>query len=230
MRKFITCLLTAGFISLAHASDLKVLEKMGAKILSQKSLGDIIEIVVKLPNGEKKVGYVTKDNKYLIIGQVIDLNTGKNITRKKQEELDKVDFTKLPLNDALHIKFGKGGKKLVMISDPDCPFCKRAFNWLKNQNVDLYIYLFPLNIHPGAKEKSIKILCSNNSVKAMIDAEEGKPVKAKQCKRGENKLKEHILIATKIGVRGTPLFITEGGKKINGANIPRLEEYLKGER
>lgn len=220
----------AGEVKKENKLNIGLLDRAGAKIVQQKSLGDIIEIVVEFPNGNKEVGYVTKDNRYLIIGQVIDLKTNTNITKIKRDEVNKVDFSKIPLEYALHIKFGKGGKKLVMVSDPDCPFCRKAFNYLKEKDVDLYIYLFPLEIHPNAYNKSVQILCSKDPVKAMIEAEEGKSINVEKCKEGEDNLKRQILIATKLKVNGTPLFITEEGKRINGANIPEIERYLKKER
>ncbi|WP_041531183.1 DsbC family protein [Persephonella marina] len=204
-----------------------VLEQTGAKIVEEKDLGDISQIVIQFPDGRKEVGYITKDNKYLIIGNVIDAKTGENITAKKYRELDKVDVSKVPLDEAVKLKFGKGTKKLIMVADPDCPFCKKAYQYLKNKDVEVYLFLFPLNIHPQAYDKSVKILCSKDPAKAYDKVESGNQLQVSKCKEGEDKLKRHILIANKLGVRGTPLFIDMQGHKINGLNIPELEEALK---
>jgi len=123
--------------------------------------------------------------------------------------------------------FGKGTKKLIMVADPDCPFCRKAYQWLKDKDVEVYLYLFPLAIHPQAKDKSVKILCSENPAKAYDEVEAGKELKVEACKEGENRLKKHILIANKLGINGTPLFITMEGKKISGFNVPALGEYLR---
>jgi len=213
--------------TLSFADIRTILDNIGAKIVEKKDLGYIQQIVVKLKNGKKEVGYITKDEKFFIIGQVFDTKTGENLTRKKYEEINKIDVSKIPLEDAIKLKFGKGTKKLIMIADPDCPFCKRAYKWLKNKDVEVYLYLFPLNIHPNAYSKSVKILCSKNPAKAYDEVEAEKELDVKACKEGENKLKKHILIANKLGVSGTPLFITMEGKKISGFNVPTLEESLR---
>jgi len=218
--------LSLALVGTVNYSQAGVLEQSGAKILEEKNLGSIKQVVIEFKNGRKEVGYITKDNKYLIIGNVIDAKTGENITAKKYRELDRVDVSKVPLDEAVKLKFGKGTKKLIMIADPDCPFCKRAYKWLKDKDVEVYLYLFPLNIHPNAYSKSVKILCSKNPAKAYDEVEAEKELDVKACKEGENKLKKHILIANKLGVSGTPLFITMEGKKISGFNITALEKYL----
>lgn len=225
MKMFLKSSLLALFM-LSNSSFAGVLEKAGAKIVEEKDLGNIVQIVIEFPNGAKEIGYITKDNKYLLIGNVIDAQTGENITAKKYKELEKVEVSQIPLDEA--IKLGNGSKKLIMIADPDCPFCKKAYQYLKSKNVELYIFLFPLDIHPNAYEKSVKILCSKDTAKAYDEVENGNQLQIDKCKEGEDKLKKHILIATKIGVRGTPVFIdVSTGYRIEGFNVSELEEVLK---
>lgn len=207
----------------------QILKSIGAKLIEERDLGSLREYVIE-KNGRKMIVYETKDGKYLIIGAILDAKSGKNLTKERYKEINKVDFSKIPLDEALHLKFGKGGKKLVMVSDPDCPFCKRAHEYLKTKNVDLYVFLFPLDIHPNAYKKSVKILCSKDKAKAYDEALSGRDINTKECKEGENLLKKHILVGQILGVRGTPLFVKENGEKIEGFVVSELEEYLGGEK
>jgi len=216
-----------GILTYCSFSFAGILEQLGAKVVEENDLGNIYQVVVQFPDGKKEVGYITKDNKYLIIGNVIDTQTGENITANKYKELDKVDVSKVPLDEAIKLKFGKGDKKLIMVADPDCPFCRKAYEYLKNKDVEVYLFLFPLDIHPKAKEKSVKILCSKDPAKAYDEVENNKELQTSECKEGEDKLKKHILISNTIGVRGTPLFVDMQGHKIEGFNINELEEALK---
>ena len=228
MKKILLKSSLLAFFTFYSSSLAGVLEKSGAKVVEEKDLGSIVQVVIEFPNGAKEVGYITKDNKYLLIGNVIDVQTGENITAKKYRELEKVEISQIPLDEAIKIKFGNGNKKLIMIADPDCPFCRKAYQYLKNKDVEVYLFLFPLNIHPEAYDKSVKVLCSKDPAKAYDEVENSNQLQIDKCKEGEDKLKRHVLIATKIGVKGTPVFIdASSGYRIEGFNVSELEEVLK---
>ena len=63
---------------------------------------------------------------------------------------------------------GNGSRKLIVYSDADCPFCHRLENEMKNlDNVTIYTFLFPIDgLHPDAANKSRKIWCAPDKVKA----------------------------------------------------------------
>lgn len=172
--------------------------------------------------------YATEDGKYMLVGSLMDGKTAKNLTKEKYRELTRVPIKDLPLDTAIKVTYGKGGKKLIMFSDPDCPFCRKSHEWLKGKDVDLYVFLYPLKIHPGAYEKSLTILCSKDRERAYKEAMDGKEIGSLKCKEGEKTLIRHMLTGDMVGVEGTPLFIREDGYKIEGANFKELEEYLSG--
>ncbi len=191
-----------------------------------RDIGPLYEITIK-QGRQKAIIYVTKDGKYIVLGNIFDKDR-KNITQERFAEISKVDFSALPLQDAITITKGNGAKKIVMLTDVDCRFCRNAHAWLKNKdNYTLYVFLFPLGIHPDAHAKSVQILCSDNPVEALDIAKAGGEIKTGKCDTGENMLKKHIAIAAELGVEGTPFFITEDGNIINGFNQPALESYLK---
>ena len=58
-------------------------------------------------------------------GRLVDPKTKKDITGERMEELTKIDFNSLPLDQAIKVVKGNGSRKLVVFSDVDCPYCKR---------------------------------------------------------------------------------------------------------
>ena len=58
-------------------------------------------------------------------GRLVDPKTKKDVTGERMEELTKVDFNSLPLDQAIKVVKGNGSRKLVVFSDVDCPFCKQ---------------------------------------------------------------------------------------------------------
>ncbi len=198
------------------------------QVIEARDLGSLFELIVKEPSRGKQIYYVTKDGAYIIAGGNLITADKVNITQKRHEEVNKVNMSKLPLKDAMTIKKGNGAKKLVMFTDVDCPFCRKAYDWLKSQtNYTLYIFFFPLGMHPNAPEKSVQVLCSKNQETAIDNAQSDKEIGSQKCEAGEKMLARHKAIAGEIGIDGTPLFVTETGARIQGLQIPALESYLK---
>lgn len=199
-----------------------VLKELGIEVVEERSFGNVVELVVER-SGKKAVLYTCGDRRYILVGTLIDTKTGENLTKKRYKEITRVDVSKIPTDSAIRITFGSGGKKLIMVSDPDCPFSRRAHAYLKNKDVDLYVFLFPLR----EITKSVKILCSEDRARAYDVAISGGEIKGDTCKEGEELLRDHVLTGQILKTEGTPLFITEEGYRIEGFIVSELEEYLR---
>ena len=200
------------------------------KVLEAKDLGNIYEVVASVPGRDKQIVYVTKDGSYLITGGNLVNKEKVNLTKERYDEVNKVDVSKLPVQDAITIKKGTGAKKLYLFTDVDCPYCKKAWEWLRGQtDYTAYVFLFPLDMHPNAAEKSVKVLCDANPEAAFDATETDQPLTAAKCEKGEQLLQKHKAISTEVGVSGTPLIILGNGVKMSGFNQKALEGYLKGQ-
>lgn len=152
-------------------------------------------------------------------GRLVDPKTKKDITGERMEELTKIDFNSLPLEQAIKVVKGNGSRKLVVFSDVDCPYCKRLEqNELTNiADVTIYTFLYPIEqLHPDAASKSKLIWCANNRVKAWEDwiFNNQLPKSAGTCEVPLEKIGQ---LAKKIGVTSTPTLIFSDGKRMLGA-------------
>jgi thiol:disulfide interchange protein DsbC len=222
-----------GKMDISAVSDTPALKEflgqINGEVLEVNNLGPLYELVVS-SRGMKGPVYLTADKKYLILGAVRD-EKGKDITQARFEELNKVNFSDLPLKDAIRIDKGNGKKVLAMFTDVDCSFCRKAFDYLKGQtDYTLYVFLYPLEeVHPESKSKSIKILCADDKIKALSEAKEGKELSLPTCPAGEELLSKHKGLGDRLIENGTPLFLTPDGERIEGADVPALEKYLKNQ-
>jgi thiol:disulfide interchange protein DsbC len=216
---------------LEQVTDLPIVKRLfsdHATVVEARDLGDIYEIVASVPGREQEIFYVTRDGSYLFAGGSLFNREKVNVTKERKDQVNKVELSKLPLQEAVVIKMGSGAKKLVMFTDVDCPFCRKAYDWLKTQNdTTLYVFLHPLPMHPGAHEKSVRILCDPNHQAAFELAQSDQEVTAGKCDSGENTLRQHETVAGQLGVSGTPLFITESGTRITGFDQLTIATYLK---
>ncbi len=163
-------------------------------------------------------------------GRLVDPKTKKDVTGDRLEELTKVDFNSLPLDQAIKVVKGNGSRKLVVFSDVDCPFCKRLEqNELTHiDNVTIYTFLYPIeSLHPDAANKSKLIWCANNRVKAWNDWNFNNklPNNAGNCEVPLERIGE---LARKVGVTSTPTLIFSDGRRMLGAQpYKEIEKSLQ---
>ena len=168
----------------------------------------------------RKVFYVDSTGNYAILGNLVDLTTKQSLTEESTKNLNKVDWSKLPLDIAIKQIVGDGSRKLAIFTDPDCPFCKRLEieTVSKLNNVTIYYFLFPLPSHTDAANKSKKILCSQNPAKSLISwLKDEKPLPANMdCKNAAN-LDKMINIGTNlVQLDATPTLVLQNGNIMSG--------------
>lgn len=176
------------------------------------------------------VFYTDKKGDIALIGKLIDLKTQQDLAERRMQELRKIDFAKLPLEQAIVKVKGDGSRKLAVFSDPDCPFCKQLEKELESvSNVTIYTFLFPLTeLHPDSLRKAESIWCSKDRAQAWDDLmlKEKEPVAAdnKNC---ETPIRAISGLAHKLWITGTPGMIFGSGKLVPGV-LPgkQIEEML----
>jgi thiol:disulfide interchange protein DsbC len=197
-----------------------------------------VESVVKTPYSGLyevfmggQIVYTDEKLTFLIAeGRLVDPKTKKDVTGARMEELTKIDFNSLPLDQAIKVVKGDGSRKLVVFSDVDCPFCKRLEqNELSNiNNVTIYTFLYPIeSLHPDAAAKSKLIWCATNRAKAWNDWNFNNklPSNAGNCEVPLERIGE---LARKVGVTSTPTLIFSDGKRMLGAQpYKEIEKSLQ---
>jgi len=197
-----------------------------------------VDSVVKTPyaglyevfmNGQ--IVYTDEKLSFLIAeGRLVDPKTKKDVTGERLDELTKIDFNSLPLEQAIKVVKGNGSRKLVVFSDVDCPYCKRLEqNELVNvTDVTIYTFLYPLvQLHPDSAAKSKSIWCADNRVKAWQDwiLKNQLPATAGNCEVPLEKVGE---LARKVGVNSTPTLFFADGKRMMGAQpYKEIEKSLQ---
>lgn len=186
-----------------------------------------VESIVKTPYVglyevflDGQIVYTDEKFSFLIAeGRLVETKTKRDVTAERMDELTRVNFSALPLDQAIKVVKGNGSRKLVVFSDPDCPFCKRLEqNELVNiTDVTIYTFLFPLTqLHPDAANKSRAIWCAPDRSKAWTDwVINGQlPKGATSCDTPVDKIAS---LGKKLGVNSTPTLIFADGRRMLGA-------------
>ncbi len=180
-----------------------------------------------LVRGRYNILYVDSSGKYFIAGNLIDIETGKNITQETIQSLNKLTSEDIKkLKKLVAFTLGKKGPEFFYVTDPQCPFCKKGLPIVKKLadegKVRAHILLFPLSFHKGAKEESISIICDNKGIEGL----ESRYKSDNQCEEGKKKIEETVSLLQAKGIRGTPSYIFMNGK-VHVGLISSEEELLK---
>jgi len=169
--------------------------------------------------GKKGIAYMDFSKENVIIGQIVKIKTKKNLTRKRLIELNKVDFSQIPLDDALVLGEPDAAYKVVVFDDPDCPYCAKLHKELKKiveerKDMAFFIKLFPLKMHKDAYRKAVAIQCEK-SLKLLEDAFAKKEIPDPGCKT--DTIDKNIKLAERLGITGTPTIVLQSGRVLSGA-------------
>lgn len=175
---------------------------------------------------EEAILYYHLPTKTIFIGALIRNKV--NLTEKTMQEKT-AKFIEEAEKEAILVK--KGKNKVLLITDPDCPFCKKVDNFLKNKDVELKVILYPLKqLHPHAEKKVAYIFDSKDKEKAYKEVMEGKVDISKigedLLERQRPNLMRHEELVKKLKVRGTPA-LWVNGERIDGADMEAIERNLK---
>ena len=177
-----------------------------------------------------EVLYTDEQGNHVIQGQIIDTRTRANLTEERIEKLTAIDFSALPLKDAMVVKQGTGARKLAVFADPNCGYCKRfERDLLKVKDVTVYTFLYPI-LGQDSNVKSRDIWCAKDPMQTwrdwMIDGKT--PPKAMgNCDTAA--LDRNVAFGQKYRVQGTPALIFENGVRKPGALPVAQVEILLAE-
>jgi len=162
---------------------------------------------------QEQIFYTDEKAQYLINGNIFEMKSGRNITDERTRKLFAIDFKALPFDLAIKRVKGNGQRQMAYFSDPNCGFCKKLENELKNvDNVTLYLFLYP--VFEGSDVKVHNIACNKNPAKAWEDMmlNNVQPPAAK-CEASADKV---LALGKKFNVNGTPTLIFADGTLVPG--------------
>jgi thiol:disulfide interchange protein DsbC len=133
----------------------------------------------------------------------------------------------LPTDIAIKRVRGTGERVIYLFSDPDCPYCAKFEETLRQvNNVTIYTYLYPIDqLHPNAALKARKIWCAPDRLKAWDAwwAQRALPDNPGTCANPVAKIQA---LGASLRVNATPTIIMSDGVVAPGAMSPAQLEAL----
>lgn len=167
-----------------------------------------------------RVGYISVDGRYLIEGEVYDLETSRNITEDSRSEarvglLGGVDPAQMIVfkpadRPVLHT--------ITIFTDVDCGYCRqfhREIDQVLARGIEVH-YLFYPRTGPNTESwsKAERVWCAADQQTALTNAKLGGPIPDLGCTN--NPVAAQYDLGHQVGVTGTPSIYTAEGIHIGG--------------
>ncbi len=163
------------------------------------------------------VAYLSEDGRYMLRGDLIDMQARKNLTRVVRQAATTKSIEALGEESMIVFGPSEADHTVTIFTDVDCGYCRRL-----HQEMDDYIEMgikvrytaFPRSGIPSSGyDKMVSVWCADDPKAAMTKAKSGVRVDAKPC---DNPVVDHYRLAEALGVDGTPTIFTETGRRLPG--------------
>lgn len=167
------------------------------------------------------VAYVTKDGRYIIRGDIINVETSANISEETRARARATMLHGVDPASMIVFKPANGQVKhtVTIFTDVDCGYCRqfhREIDKVTALGIEVH-YLFYPRTGPNTESwtKADEVWCAPDHNAALTRAKLGGslPAAGDACK---TPVETHYELGQRIGVRGTPAVFNEAGDLIGG--------------
>ncbi|HEY6838354.1 MAG TPA: DsbC family protein [Geobacteraceae bacterium] len=187
-------------------------------------------------DGKQAVAYVDYSKKFIIPGAIYTIATRQPVPSAAQPpRVEKVKTSAIPLTNAIVMGNPRAAKRLILFTDPDCPFCAKQHAELKKllakrNDIVVYIKLYPLKIHPKAYDHA-RVILQAKSEKLLDDNFNGRPIPAPTPQTPKAGVDATMKLAQSLGLNSTPTLILPSGKVLAGfQEAGAIEQALSGSK
>ena len=176
--------------------------------------------------------YVSEDGKYLLQGRLVDVAARKDLTEEKLNVTRKLAIEKMGQANMIIFKPKITKYTVTIFTDIDCGYCRKL-----HSEIDQYLaqgitiqYLFFPRAGKGSDSynKAVSVWCAEDRNVALTTAKKDQKLPKKTC---DNPIDEHMQLAKKFDVKGTPMIISENGNVYPGyLPAKQLVEALENEK
>lgn len=178
-----------------------------------------------------RIFYISTDGRYLLQGNLLDLETREDLTEAKLSQVKKAALAKVSKDKMVVFAPTSGTKHVITVfTDIDCGYCRKLHqdmdDYLKEGFEIRYLFFPRAGVGSPSYDKSVSVWCAQDRKQAMTDAKAGKELPKAQC---DNPVREHMHLGEMMGVTGTPSMVLEDGRLIPGfVPAKNLSSYFTG--
>ncbi len=161
--------------------------------------------------------YLTGDGRYGLQGDMIDLESGKNLTEISRTEFRKQRLDSMDESQMIVFSPANPRHTLTVFTDVDCAYCQKMhaeMDQFNSYGIAVRYLMFPRSgTGTPSYKKAVSVWCADDPMTAITRAKAGEEIPEVTC---DNPVRSQWLSGQEMGVTGTPALFTEDGSLIQG--------------
>lgn len=162
--------------------------------------------------------YVSSDGKYVITGEMYDIDSRVNLTEQGRSAERRAALAKLDERDMIVFSPATPQHTITVFTDVDCGYCRKLhseIDQLTKLGVRVRYMAYPRS-GPDSPDwhKMEAVWCAKDRKAAITKAKLGEDVNSSNC--GTSPVAKQFALGEQLGVRGTPAIFTVNGDYIGG--------------
>jgi len=175
------------------------------------------------------VAYVSDDGRYLLQGDLIDLEQQVNLTESSRNDARRELMAAYPDDQMIVFSPENPRYTVNVFTDIDCTFCRRLHNQIDDyleRGIEVRYLLYPRNgPRSPSWAKAESVWCADDRNEALTLAKQDKSFETHECNPAP--VSKHYAMGQDVGLTGTPALVFEDGTLVSGYLPPeQLEQAL----
>ncbi len=164
------------------------------------------------------VAYISADGRYLLQGDLIDLESQTNLSEEARNDSRIEMMSAIPRENMIIFSPEEVRFSVSIFTDIDCTYCRRLHSQISEylaQGIEVKYLLYPRS-GPASDSwvKAEQVWCADNRNEALTLAKLDKAFETHSC--DSSVVSRQYAIGQDVGLRGTPAIVLEDGSLISG--------------
>lgn len=169
------------------------------------------------------IAYITGDGRYLLQGDLIDLEQQVNLSEQDRNEARADMMGAITDDQVIVFKPEQVRHTVSVFTDIDCTFCRRLHSQIDEymeEGIEIHYFLYPRSGPASASwAKAEQVWCADDRNEALTLAKLDKDFDSHTC--DTSIVSRHYAMGQDVGLRGTPAIVLEDGTLFSGYLPPK---------
>jgi thiol:disulfide interchange protein DsbC len=177
------------------------------------------------------VAYISDDGRYLLQGDLIDLDSQVNLSEKSRTDARREIMSELASDEVILFSPSDVKYTVSIFTDVDCTYCRRLHSQIEQymaNGIEVRYLLYPRGGPASAAwNTSEEVWCASDRGAALTMAKLDREFESSSC--DASIVQDHYILGQEVGLSGTPAIVLDDGELIAGYLPPdalkqRLEQ------